>query len=119
MGKKGRKRVAKEEHRNLRLWAEGARESVLAPHIPAYTDTLDRNWRDERNYLQKVCNEFHAQFSWQLEDHEEPDLPLPEYDLRAPAPVVGRLAALTSACLENGESRRLWRSRPLTRYLGS
>jgi hypothetical protein len=87
MAKKGRKRVAKEECRNLRLWAVGARESVLAPHIPAYTDSLDRNWRDERDYLQTVCNEFHARISWRLQDHDEPDLPLPQYDPRAPAPV--------------------------------
>ncbi|KAJ7807047.1 hypothetical protein B0H13DRAFT_2386674 [Mycena leptocephala] len=87
MGKKTRKRVAKEKRRNLRLWADGVRESVLSPHIAPYTDALDRNWRDERDYLQSVCNEFHARISWRLEDHEEPELPLPEYNPRAPAPV--------------------------------
>ncbi|KAJ6504304.1 hypothetical protein C8R47DRAFT_1210370 [Mycena vitilis] len=83
--KKARRRVAKEKRKNLRLWAEGARDSVLRPHIEAYTDALDRNWRDEREYCQNVCNEFHARISWRLEDYEEPDLPLPEYDPRAPA----------------------------------
>ncbi|KAJ7043428.1 hypothetical protein C8F04DRAFT_1175261 [Mycena alexandri] len=74
------KRTAKKDRRNLRLWAEGARESVLKPHIPAYTDALERGWRAERDYLHKVCKEFHALISWRLVDEEEPDLPLPPYD---------------------------------------
>ncbi|KAJ7618253.1 hypothetical protein DFH06DRAFT_1012065 [Mycena polygramma] len=83
----GRKRIPKENRQNLKMWAEGARESVLRPHIEPYTDALNRKWRDEREYLQSVCNEFHARISWRLKDHEEPELPLPEYDPRAPAPV--------------------------------
>ncbi|KAJ7622769.1 hypothetical protein DFH06DRAFT_1340640 [Mycena polygramma] len=73
--------MAKEDRKSLRLWAEGARESVLEPHIPRYTDALERgNWTTERDTLQSICNEFHARISWRLKDHEEPDLPLPEYD---------------------------------------
>ncbi|KAJ7473863.1 hypothetical protein B0H11DRAFT_2429784 [Mycena galericulata] len=79
MPKKGRKRVAKEDRKNLRLWAEGARESVLTPHIEPYADALERNWRSERDYLKKICNEFNARISWRLGDHEEPNLPLPEF----------------------------------------
>jgi hypothetical protein len=74
------KRIAKKDRRNLKMWAEGARESILKPHIPAYTDALERGWRAERDYMQEVCNEFHACISWRLSDNEEPDLPLPEYD---------------------------------------
>ncbi|KAJ7689745.1 hypothetical protein B0H16DRAFT_1752803 [Mycena metata] len=81
-----RDRIAKKDRRNLKLWAEGARESVLKPHIPAYTDALQRGWRAERDYLTLVCNEFHARISWRLEDHEEPELPLPEYDKHALVP---------------------------------
>jgi hypothetical protein len=72
--------VAKRDRRNLKLWAEGARESVLKPHIEPYADALARGWRAERDYLREVCNEFHARISWRLEDHEEPELPLVEYD---------------------------------------
>jgi hypothetical protein len=61
------------------MWAEGARESILKPHIPGYTDALERGWRAERDYIQDVCNEFHAHISWRLTDKEEPELPLPEY----------------------------------------
>ncbi|KAJ7836178.1 hypothetical protein B0H13DRAFT_2368972 [Mycena leptocephala] len=57
----------------MRLWAEGARETVLIPHIEAYTDALERSWREERAYVQNLA----------LEDHEEPELPLPDYDPRA------------------------------------
>ncbi|KAJ7697932.1 hypothetical protein B0H16DRAFT_1484652 [Mycena metata] len=74
------KHIAKKDRRNLKLWAEGARESILKPHIPGYTDALERGWRVERDYLLEVCNEFHAQIDWRLEDHEEPELPLPTYD---------------------------------------
>jgi hypothetical protein len=56
------------------------RETVLEPHIESYGDALERSWRAEREALQAICNEFHAKFSWRLQDHEEPDLPLPEYD---------------------------------------
>ncbi|KAJ7707992.1 hypothetical protein B0H16DRAFT_1481453 [Mycena metata] len=87
MGRKGRKRkrVAKKDHKNLRLWAEGKREKVLVPHIEEYTNALERGWRDERDCLQKICNEFHAKIDWRLQDHEEPDV-LPDYDPLAPVP---------------------------------
>ncbi|KAJ7702595.1 hypothetical protein B0H16DRAFT_1748211 [Mycena metata] len=80
------KRVAKKDRRNLRLWAEGARETILKPHIPGYTDALERGWRQERDYLHLVCKEFHALISWRLADEEEPDLPLPAYDAFATPP---------------------------------
>ncbi|KAJ7226779.1 hypothetical protein GGX14DRAFT_539117 [Mycena pura] len=79
------KRIAKKDRRNLKLWAEGARESILKPHIPAYTDALERGWRAERDYLQIVCNEFHARIPWRLADNEEPELPLREYDQFKPS----------------------------------
>ncbi|KAJ6523681.1 hypothetical protein DFH09DRAFT_1329919 [Mycena vulgaris] len=84
--KKPRKRVAKENRQNLRLWAEGARETVLTAHIPAYTDALQLGWREERDKLQEICNEFHARISWRLADHEEPELPLPVFDAHAVLP---------------------------------
>ncbi|KAJ7038823.1 hypothetical protein C8F04DRAFT_950883 [Mycena alexandri] len=85
MGKK-RKRIAKEDRQNLRLWAEGAREEILTPHIAAYTDALERGWLAERDYLQQICNEYHARIDWRLKDHEEPES-IPDYDPAAPLPV--------------------------------
>lgn len=82
--KRAYKRKAKELRRNNKLWVEGAREDLLRPHIPAYADALSRGWRAERDYMQKVCNEYHARISWHLKDHEEPKLPLPSYDPLAP-----------------------------------
>ncbi|KAJ7901385.1 hypothetical protein B0H13DRAFT_1883061 [Mycena leptocephala] len=55
-------RIPKSERKNLRFWAEGARETILAPHL------------DQRKYLKTVCNEFHARVDWKLQDHEEPVL---------------------------------------------
>jgi hypothetical protein len=74
------KRIAKKDRQNLKMWADGARESILKPHIPGYTDALERGWRAERDYIQEVCNEFHARIPWHLTDKEEPELPLPDYD---------------------------------------
>ncbi|KAK6992474.1 hypothetical protein R3P38DRAFT_2416383, partial [Favolaschia claudopus] len=74
------KRIEKKDRRNLKMWAEGAREEILKPHIAPYTDALERGWRAERDYLRLVCNEFHARISWRLRDEEEPEEPLPEYD---------------------------------------
>ncbi|KAJ6455657.1 hypothetical protein C8R47DRAFT_1082673, partial [Mycena vitilis] len=81
------KRMAKKDRRNLRLWAEGVRETILKPHIAGYTDALERGWRAERDYVKDVCNEFHARISWRLADDEEPDTPVPNYDKFA-MPVV-------------------------------
>lgn len=78
--RKVRKRMARDSRKNLRLWADGVRESILTPHIESYGDALERGWRAEREALQAICNEFRAKLSWRLQDHEEPDLPLPEYD---------------------------------------
>ncbi|KAJ7715980.1 hypothetical protein B0H16DRAFT_1741602 [Mycena metata] len=83
--RKTRKGIAKEHRKNLRLWAEGARDSILRPHIERYGDALERGWRAERECLQDICNEFHTKISWKLQDHEKPELPLPEYDPLAPA----------------------------------
>ncbi|KAK7053866.1 hypothetical protein R3P38DRAFT_2369119, partial [Favolaschia claudopus] len=80
-------RVEKKDRRNLKMWAEGARESILRPHLPAYMDALERGWRAERDFVREVCNEFHARISWRVADDEEPDEPLPEYDPLATAEV--------------------------------
>ncbi|KAK7031312.1 hypothetical protein R3P38DRAFT_3187022 [Favolaschia claudopus] len=76
-------RKEKKDRRNLKMWADGARESVLQPHIAGYTDALERGWRAERDYVREVCREFHARISWRLADDEEPDEPLPEWDPQA------------------------------------
>lgn len=83
MGKKS-KQIAKKDRRNQKLWAEGAREQILLPHVEPYTDALDRGWVSERDYVQKVCNEYHTRIDWRLEDHEEPPLPLKPYDPNVP-----------------------------------
>ncbi|KAJ7889307.1 hypothetical protein B0H14DRAFT_2561806 [Mycena olivaceomarginata] len=72
--KRERKRVPKEERKNLRLWAEGARETILTPHLDNYQTALNQGWRRERKYLKKVCREYNARVSWRTLDHEEPVL---------------------------------------------
>ncbi|KAK7027804.1 hypothetical protein R3P38DRAFT_2479059, partial [Favolaschia claudopus] len=85
-------RIEKKDRRNLKMWAEGARESILLPHLAGYTDALERGWRAERDYVRDVCNEFHARISWRVADDEEPEEPLPDYDPMA-APEVEELDA--------------------------
>ncbi|KAJ7432729.1 hypothetical protein FB451DRAFT_1196827 [Mycena latifolia] len=70
--KRIRKRVAKEDRKNLRGWAEGAREAVLIPHMDAYEAALDQGWRQERKVLKMICLEFHGRIDWRTEDHQEP-----------------------------------------------
>ncbi|KAK7028486.1 hypothetical protein R3P38DRAFT_3190082 [Favolaschia claudopus] len=82
-------RKEKKDRRNLKMWADGARESILQPHIAGYTDALERGWRAERDYVREVCREFHARISWRVADDEEPEEPLPEWDPQAiPEPEV-------------------------------
>ncbi|KAK6993081.1 hypothetical protein R3P38DRAFT_3224091 [Favolaschia claudopus] len=69
-----RRRKAKQDRQNLRLWAEGARESILSPHLDGYQKAMDRGWRAERKYWKKICREFHARVDWRTKDHEEPVL---------------------------------------------
>ncbi|KAK6980529.1 hypothetical protein R3P38DRAFT_2579910 [Favolaschia claudopus] len=72
--KRQRPRVPKENKKNLKLWAEGARETILKPHIDGYQKAMDKGWRHERKYWKKVCREFHARVDWRTQDHEEPVL---------------------------------------------
>lgn len=72
--RKPRQRIPKEDRRNLRLWAEGAREEVLIPHLDGYSQARDMGWIAERVFLQKVCNEFHARVDWRIRDGKEPVL---------------------------------------------
>ncbi|KAF7970504.1 hypothetical protein HWV62_23825 [Athelia sp. TMB] len=74
------RRIDKKARKTARLWAEGVRETVLAPHIAPYADALSRSWVHERDYLAKVQNHYHAVIPWRLPDDEEPPLPLPEYN---------------------------------------
>ncbi|KAK7013742.1 hypothetical protein R3P38DRAFT_3277582 [Favolaschia claudopus] len=80
--KRSRKKVAKEDRKNLRLWAEGARETILAPHLDAYQKAKDQGRRQERKILKKICREFHVRVGWRVKDHEEPILK--EWDPTAP-----------------------------------
>ncbi|KAJ6558631.1 hypothetical protein DFH09DRAFT_1317346 [Mycena vulgaris] len=89
--------MAKENRKNLRLWAEGARETVLQPHIEPYADALERGWRAERDYFQQVCKEFHARISWRLLDHEEPATPLPAFDSTAKLPPLENISVEETA----------------------
>ncbi|KAJ7044912.1 hypothetical protein C8F04DRAFT_1250155 [Mycena alexandri] len=82
--KRERRRIPKAERRNLRLWAEGARENILTPHLTDYGRALDRGWLYERKYWKSVCREFHARVDWRIEDHEEPELR--DYDPKAVIP---------------------------------
>ncbi|KAJ7580974.1 hypothetical protein C8J56DRAFT_1056972 [Mycena floridula] len=61
------KRVPKSQCQSSKLWAEGIRETVLAPHLEVITDAMAR-----------------GHIPWSLEDHEEPTLPLPAFDPNAP-----------------------------------
>lgn len=92
MGKRKYKRIPKKERRNQKLWAEGCRETILLPHVEKYADSMRFGWTAERDYFNRICNEYHTLIHWRLSDDEEPDLPLPIYDINAP-PLVEELTA--------------------------
>jgi len=76
-------RIPKESRKSLKFWAEGARETVLMPHVQPFAEAMERGWNFEREYLDKVCHEYHARIDWRLADHEEPPLPLAPYNPNA------------------------------------
>jgi hypothetical protein len=82
MGKRSYRRMEKKDRESRKLWAEGCREGILSPHIEPYADALARSCVAERDYIQRVQNEYHQLIPWQLPDDKEPPLPLPEYDLK-------------------------------------
>ncbi|KAJ7470076.1 hypothetical protein B0H11DRAFT_1920231, partial [Mycena galericulata] len=61
------RRKSKELRKSNKMWAEGARKDLLKPHIEDYADALDRGWRAERDYLQKVASEYHARITAAVE----------------------------------------------------
>ncbi|KAJ7617995.1 hypothetical protein FB45DRAFT_800748 [Roridomyces roridus] len=77
------KKMLKQNRKSNKCWADGARDSILRPHIDAYSDALSRGARAERTYFTRVCVEYHARIDWRLKDHEEPPLPLAPYDPNA------------------------------------
>lgn len=74
------KRMHKSDRQNQKLWAEGVRELILAPHVAPYADALARSHVAERDYVCRVQHEYHQLIPWDLPDDEEPPLPLPAYD---------------------------------------
>ncbi|KAJ7076265.1 hypothetical protein B0H15DRAFT_805711 [Mycena belliarum] len=70
--KRERKRIPRANRKNLRLWAEGARETVLRPHFDAYVAALDKGRVEEHRFCKSVCREFHARIDWKTPDSEEP-----------------------------------------------
>ncbi|KAJ7576080.1 hypothetical protein C8J56DRAFT_900301 [Mycena floridula] len=74
MARSGRKKqythISKQDRKSAKNWAEGIREEmILKPWLPVVTDAMLR--------------EYHTRIPWTLEDHEEPTLPLPDFDPNA------------------------------------
>ena len=80
MGKRKYRRKDKKDRGNNKHWAEGERENLLTQYVEGYAAALETGWVTERDYRMVVCNVYHAKISWRLEDHEEPVLPLADYD---------------------------------------
>ncbi|KAF7968024.1 hypothetical protein HWV62_32154 [Athelia sp. TMB] len=74
------KRMDKKARANSKLWAEGVRETILAPHIAPYADAVGRSYVAERDYIRGVQNEYHQLIHWRIPDDEEPPQPLGVYD---------------------------------------
>ncbi|KAJ7059363.1 hypothetical protein C8F01DRAFT_1255063 [Mycena amicta] len=83
------KPVPRDARKSNKGWADGPRSRILQPHVERFAQTLSFNWRTNRDYAQRVCNEYHSLVSWRLRPDEDPVLPdvLPPYDpLKKPPP---------------------------------
>ncbi|KAJ7585540.1 hypothetical protein C8J56DRAFT_1052846 [Mycena floridula] len=79
MGRRSKKKE-KKDRLSMQNWAEGARETILAAWVSPMVDAMAQGWQAQDQVLRACTNEYHAKFSWRLQDHEEPSLPLPAYD---------------------------------------
>ncbi|KAJ7073652.1 hypothetical protein C8F01DRAFT_1075377 [Mycena amicta] len=67
--------------RNQKNWAKGVREDlILKPKFAAFQAARRNGTVALRTFFASVKNEFFAKIPWDLPDHVEPELPLPEYD---------------------------------------
>lgn len=74
-------RVARQDRKGGKGWANGIRESILKPHISRLCVALQSTQAEAaRECLSSIQHQYHAQVHWTLEDHEEPLLPLTPYD---------------------------------------
>ncbi|KAL1698751.1 hypothetical protein EV121DRAFT_296853 [Schizophyllum commune] len=122
--KRKRRGIPKKDRKNRKNWAEGVRAEILSQYIARYTDVVaEGGWSKGQEVIREVCAEYHAKIPWQLPDHDEPDLPLPEYNPKNP-PVqlhlsdeeeAARSAALTE---KNAAIHRWihWRARKIPGY---
>ncbi|PBK63851.1 hypothetical protein ARMSODRAFT_1023752 [Armillaria solidipes] len=78
MGK--RQRLKKEQRKNMKGWAEGARAELLDKHVLGYADALERGYMAEDEFLRLVFVEYHFIIDWRLADHEDPPRPWPAFD---------------------------------------
>ncbi|KAJ7594807.1 hypothetical protein C8J56DRAFT_1044518 [Mycena floridula] len=83
----GKKKIGKQDRKNAKGWAEGVCAMVLNPLVNGYANTKAQGQVQERQAWHRICDEFHAKIPWRLQDHEEPPLPLPDYDPKNPPPV--------------------------------
>lgn len=81
---KASRHMPKDQRQSKKMWADGTRSDILTKHIPGYAAAVEEGRRAELDYLQRVCNEYNTLIPWYLQDHEEPNLPLPDYDPLAP-----------------------------------
>ena len=81
------KLAAKKKKKSAKNWALGKQEQYLTPFIEPYADALARGWTTERDFLGPVLWGYHASFNWVLEDHEEPEGELIQYNDNSPPPV--------------------------------
>jgi hypothetical protein len=96
------KHMNKKDRQNQKLWAEGCRKAILAPHIEPYADALACSAVSELDYLHQVLNKYHQLIPWDLLDNEEPTLPVPAYDHHAIAPeetLTNKEALRKSKCI--------------------
>ncbi|KAL1724732.1 hypothetical protein EV714DRAFT_240490 [Schizophyllum commune] len=85
--KRQRQLMDKGDRKNKKLWAVGAREAILLPHLAKFTEELAKSSKHAKEYRIKVCHEFNVKIPYDLPDEIEPKMPLPEYNPANPPPL--------------------------------
>ncbi|KAJ7572778.1 hypothetical protein C8J56DRAFT_904927 [Mycena floridula] len=80
------RRKEKKDRQSQQHWADGIRETILAKWVSPMADAMAQTWQVQDEVLRSCTNEYHTKVDWHLEDHEEPTLPLPDYDPKKPPP---------------------------------
>jgi hypothetical protein len=80
------KKMKKEDKKNNKDWAAGARETIMEAYLDRLAEAKLRGKAAEDAVFEKLFRHYHAVIDWRLPDHKEPPSPMLVYDEKNPPP---------------------------------